>query len=183
MRLIFFLSLITLICINCVRKSNPDIVNKPLLQKQFEFHSNDSFPGYNFTMTRQYFADSSFKDSGLLCQADTAEVCAIVFKKADNFWYVRTPDGWHEFYNPTDSLLQVVYFKEARYILKPVEHDVNYNKRILKGFIKEDLYVHSSHNSYLYFDPEFGVVLIEGDGLLVRNDFEKRTQQIKQPIN
>jgi len=132
------------------------------------------YDNYNFVMTRTHYSDSSFNDSGLICSSDTATACSLTFKKNNGFWYVKTPDGWQEFYNPKDSLLKVVYFKAAKFILKPVGQNLAYNKKALLGFISEPLYVYTSHNSNLFFDKDFGVVVIDGDVTLFREDFKNK---------
>ena len=50
---------------------------------------------------------------------------------------------------------------------------MNYNGFELYGFIKDILYVYTSDNSTLWFEPNCGVVIIEGDDDLVRQDFAK----------
>jgi hypothetical protein len=84
---------------------------------------------------------------------------------------------WQEFYNPNDSSIKVVYFKKEKFILKPIGHSLTYEGVSLLGFIKENLYVYSSHNSTFWFEPNLGVVIIDGDEQLIRQDFEKTTRK------
>ena len=128
---------------------------------------------FNFTSTRTYINDTVFTDSGLLCSADTAISCAITFKKVKSTWFVKTGEQWQEFFNPADGLIKLIYFKDEKFILKPIGHSMDYNGINLYGFIKEELYVYSSHNSTLWFEPNLGIVIIEGDEQLIRQDFKR----------
>ena len=135
---------------------------------------NDSpFDRFNFTSTRTFLNDTIFADSGILCSEDTAVSCAITFKKIETTWYVKADGQWQEFFSPVDSLIKVIYFKNEKYILKPIRQSMNYNGFELYGFIKDILYVYTSDNSTLWFEPNCGVVIIEGDDDLVRQDFAK----------
>ena len=87
-------------------------------------------------------------------------------------------DGkWQEFFNPVDNSIKVVYFQNEKFILKPIAHSMNYDGISLLGFIREDLYVYTSHTSTLWFDPNLGVVIIDGDEQLIRQDFKKTTRK------
>jgi hypothetical protein len=82
-------------------------------------------------------------------------------------------DGqWQEFYNPDDSSIKVVYFKKEDFILKPIGKSMKFNSVPLYGFTNEALYVMSSHKSELWFDPNLGVVMIDGEyEYYIRQDF------------
>jgi hypothetical protein len=142
-----------------------------------KFDYKSKYGRFDFTSTRTNVNDSVFIDSGLLCSSDTAKVCSITFKKIGLEWFVKVDGQWQEFYNPIDSLIKVVYFKNEKFILKPIGHSMTYDGISLLGFIKEDLYVYSSHKSTLWFDPNLGVVIIDGDEQLVRQDFKKTTRK------
>jgi len=130
---------------------------------------------FNSISTRTFINDSVFIDSGLLCASDTAKVCSITFKKIGINWYVNADGEWQEFYSTTDSLIKVVYFRKEKFILKPIGHSFQYVKTNLIGFIKEELYSYSSEVNIFWFDPNYGVVIIEGNGdrRYVRQDFAK----------
>ncbi len=139
--------------------------------QKYEYKSK--YGQLNFTSTRTIVNDTVFIDSGLLCSSDTAKVCSITFKKIKLAWFVMVDGIWQEFFNPVDSLIKVVEFKNEKFILKPIGHSMNYNGVNLFSFIKEDLYVFTNHTSTLWFDPSLGVVVIEGDEQLIRQDFAK----------
>ncbi len=142
-----------------------------------KFDYKSKYGGFDFSSTRTIINDTIFIDSRLLCSSDTAKVCSITFKKIKLAWFVMVDGQWHEFYNPVDSSIKVVYFKNEKFILKPIGHSMNYNGVSLLGFIKEDLYVYTSHTSTLWFDPNLGVVIIDGDEELIRQDFAKVTEK------
>lgn len=128
--------------------------------------------GSYFTSTRTKINDSVFIDGGLLCSSDTAKVCSITFKKIKLAWFVMVDGQWQEFYNPDDSSIKVVYFKKEDFILKPIGKSMKFNSVPLYGFTNEALYVMSSHKSELWFDPNLGVVRIDGEyEYYIRQDF------------
>ena len=169
-----------LLYISCKEKRTIDNSKSiELTKEQFKFSgdtTNDIFNKYNFTMTRTHYSDSTFTDSPLICSSDTAKICSLTFKRKNGFWYVKTNNEWQEFYNPKENLLMLVYFKEQKFTLKPIGTNLEYNKKTLLGFIKDDLYVYTCDNSNLYFDPDFGVVAIDGNETLVREDYKNRNE-------
>lgn len=142
-----------------------------------KFDYKSEYGRFDFTSTRTNLNDTIFIDSGLLCSSDTAKVCSITFKKIELHWFVNVEGQWQEFYNPNDSSIKVVYFKYEKFILKPIGHSMTYEGVSLLGFIKENLYVYSSDNSIFWFEPNLGVVIIDGDEQLIRQDFEKTTRK------
>lgn len=138
--------------------------------QQFEY-IGEYDKSFNFTSTRTFHNDSIFTDSGLLCSEDTSPICAIMFKKVNSIWYIKADSTWQEFFNPKDSLIKVVYFKSKKFILKPLGHSLTHNGIKLFGFVHEELYVYSGHTSNLWFEPNLGVVIIEGNEILTREDF------------
>jgi len=143
--------------------------------QKFEYKSE--YGRFDFTSTRTYINDTVFIDSGLLCSSDTAKVCSITFKKVKLAWFVNVDGQWQEFYNPIDSSIKVVYFKNEKFILKPIGHSMNFEGISLLGCIKEDLYVYSSHTGTLWFEPNLGLVIIDGNEQLIRQDFKKITRK------
>ncbi|OYU96549.1 MAG: hypothetical protein CFE21_09195 [Bacteroidetes bacterium B1(2017)] len=140
-----------------------------------KFDYKSKYGGFDFTSTRTIINDTVFIDSGLLCSSDTAKICSITFKKIKLAWFVMVDGQWQEFYNPVDSSIKVVYFKNEKFILKPIGNSLKYDGVSLFGFIKEELYVYSSHITTLWFDPNLGVVIIDGDEQLIRQDFARVT--------
>lgn len=123
---------------------------------------------------RIFLNDSVFVDYGILCSDDTAEICSITFKKIKSNWFIKANNEWQEFFNSTDSLIKVVYFKNEKFILKPIGHSIDYNDIELFGFIKEDLYVYVSDINTFWFEPNSGIVIIDGGNKFIRNDFVKK---------
>ncbi|MFC6999512.1 hypothetical protein [Rufibacter roseus] len=142
--------------------------------KVFEYKGVDnSYPSPSIKSTRTYLTDSTFTDSGLLCNSAEEKECSITFKKRGKDWFVKANGEWQELYANEDSLIKVVYFKNEKFILKPTP-DVNiFNGRELRGFTKEVLYVNTSHFTTYWFDPEFGIVIIEGENSFIRQDYLK----------
>jgi hypothetical protein len=180
-RLIIFLSFLVVLT-SCDNKSRPNnsqtikVVSKE--NRRFISDTTNGKPlnDFDFTTTRINYSDSSFTDLGLICSDDTASACSLTFKIDKGFWFVKTDTDWQEFYNPNDSLLKVVYFKKQKFILKPIGEHLIYNNKDLHGFVKEDLYVYSSHENILYFHPDFGVVVIGRQASLIRSDFDEKTK-------
>lgn len=166
---------------SCNKKSRQDngqptkIISKQEIRFEEETKKGEPFD-FDFTMVRTNYSDSSFTDGPLICSDDTAEVCKLNFKVLDGFWYIKADNEWQEFYNPQDSLLKVVYFRNEKFILKPIGHSLIYNKKVLWGFEKEDLYVYTSEPNVLYFHPDFGVVAIGYNQTLVRVDFKEKSK-------
>lgn len=123
---------------------------------------------------RIYENDSVFTDYGLLCQSDTSIKCALQFRQDKSGWYIKAGNEWQEFFTYSDSLVKVVYFKEWKFILKPIGHSTDYNGRQLWGFECEHLYGYSSDRNILWFDPKYGVVIIGDPFFCVREDYLAR---------
>lgn len=133
---------------------------------------NKSYPlSRDIVSYRMYENDSIFTDYGLLCQSDTSVKCAIQFRLGKAGWFVKAGNKWQEFFMFSDSLVKVVYFKEEKFLLKPIGHSMEYNGRQLWGFVHERLYVYSSETSILWFDPQYGVVVIGDPFVYIREDY------------
>ena len=126
---------------------------------------------YNFISTRTFLKDSTFTDSRMLCASDKSKICSITFKKNKNEWLIKANGNWQKFYVKGDTLLRTVEFEKDKFRLRAIGYKKVINGRKLYGFIQDFYDVNPSDRSFLWFDPDFGIVLFEGSMDLYRNDF------------
>jgi hypothetical protein len=178
MRLIKLI-LIAIIVQSCLRHSdvneNRQTVTAELL---YRFKGDHVHPilDFDFDMKRQIYNDSSFLDYPLLCSCDSCKSCGITFKKQGQDWYVKADDEWQKFFDAKKERIELVHFKSQEFILRPYWKTFHIGDRTLLGFIKDDYYRHSSDINLLWFDREYGVVVLgDTDHGLTREDFKNGT--------
>lgn len=130
----------------------------------------------NFSTLRTYVNDSQFKETRLFTFDNNK---SIFYRIVNQKWYYKNNKKWKLFYDFYGKKGGVVYLRGGAYEVV-FDKEITIQGRILHKLFFKPIKIFQSHKLAYYFDPKFGVVIVQnsaGSVLLRTNSFIKKLNE------